>query len=99
MKMTSELYAKIATQVNKEIDGAHSINSCFEGEDYAFSLSAIIYRTRIIPQTCDQPAEGGDIMDIVPIWWEFHSYNEDGEETDNDFAFSELKKYLDYERF
>lgn len=49
----------------------------------------IVYRERIsYPEgDCDE------IADIVPVWWEFHTIEENGEVL-NDFQFSELKRYI-----
>jgi hypothetical protein len=34
------------------------------------------------------------IKDVVPIWWEFHTYDDEGDEVINDFSFAEFKLYL-----
>lgn len=42
-------------------------------------------------------APDGDLCQIshaVPVWSEFHTYDENGDEVLNDFRFDELKKYL-----
>ena len=53
------------------------------------TLSAVIYRQ-------SQPDEGCSICaitDIIPVWWEFHTFI-DGDEVLNDFSFNELREYI-----
>ena len=52
--------------------------------------SAIIYRRR---ERCDE-GERLLIADVVPVWWEFHTFI-DGEEVVNNFSFNELREYID----
>ena len=52
-------------------------------------LSAIIYRRR---ERCDE-GERLLIADVVPVWWEFHTVEEQGEIL-NDFSFNVLRQYL-----
>jgi hypothetical protein len=52
-------------------------------------FSGVLYRKRLyLPEgECDA------IDDIVPVWWEFHTFNQQGEIL-NDFSFTELRNYL-----
>ena len=36
----------------------------------------------------------GDLVDIVPVWWDFSAFNEQGEAIISDFNFTDLKSYL-----
>lgn len=53
-------------------------------------LSAVIYHST------DYYTEGGCtyLSDIIPVWWEFHTYNQEGEELLNNFSFNELRELL-----
>ncbi len=57
--------------------------------DYSFSATLMLYLR-------DEEYCGSNesvITDIVPIWWEFHSTTEDGEQL-NDFDFKILKQII-----
>ena len=56
----------------------------FDTFDATLIATLIIYRT---PE--------GDIRDVVPVWWEMHTYDlTDGKECLNDFSFGELRGLL-----
>ena len=50
--------------------------------EYNFIITAVLYRSI----DCF-------LTDIIPVWWEFHTF-EDGREIGNDFYFSNLKKLI-----
>ncbi len=53
-------------------------------------LSAVIYRqTSVYPE-----GKITAISDIIPVWWEFHTYTSEGEEVLNTFSFNELRQYI-----
>ena len=53
------------------------------------TISLIVYRECVAwPE-----GEFERISDLVPIWWEFHTYK-DGDDILNDFQFSEMRKYI-----
>lgn len=57
--------------------------------DYRFSSTLMIYYAEeIYPEGCQTI-----ICDIVPVWWELHTFTEDGEWL-NDFDFNTLKAYV-----
>lgn len=51
----------------------------------------IVYRQPL--HNTDLPTER-HVIDVVPVWWEFHTYCPDGNEVLNDFSFSQLKPLL-----
>ena len=63
-----------------------------ETEEFCSLLSAslIIYSEPLL-----DPADHARtrITKIVPVWWEYRTWDERGE-TENDFSWQELKKYL-----
>ena len=61
----------------------------YDGVMCSLLLSAIIYRRR---ERCDE-GERLLIADVVPVWWEFHTYI-DGQECINDFDFGILKSFI-----
>ena len=61
----------------------------FEGVFCEMTLSAVVYHQ-------SQPDVGYThcaVTDIIPVWWEFHTYC-DEEELLNDFSFNELRGYI-----
>lgn len=91
--ITKEQYEEVKNQLLEEIEEKNywsgQINDQFEdGVDYQLNLTVIIYRSK----------EDGTITDLVPIWWEFHTWeNEDSDvEIANDFLFSELHKHMNF---
>lgn len=83
-------YRQIAEEVLEKVDGNYYSDSIF-CDTYIFTASICFYFS------CEELGDGQTethIDDIVPIWWEFHTYDEEGNEVRNDFKFSELKKYI-----
>lgn len=83
-------YQQIADDVLEKMIGVYYSSSIF-GDTYIFSASIILYLS--YEELGDGQTET-HIDDAVPIWWEFHTYDEEGDEVPNDFKFSELKKYI-----
>ena len=83
-----EDYLQVAEQLLEAIGERQffSTNLTVELDTFDATLIAtlIIYRT---PE--------GDIRDVVPVWWEMHTYEPDTyEELLNDFSFGELRGLL-----
>ena len=87
------IYEALAQKLLEEIGWRNYISTTLEVEDgdrfFRFVCAAVIYRRD------EQWPEGvfEVISDIVPVWWELHSF-QDGEEVLNDATFNELKRYL-----
>lgn len=64
----------------------------YGGIEYVFSGTLFVYFKRVTAPDGEWP----ELSDVSPIWWELHSYNEDGEEVLNDATFDQLKKYIIY---
>lgn len=60
-----------------------------EGVDCRLTASVIVCRT---PMSTTEGVVDA-ISDFIPVWWEFHTSDLDGERV-NDFSFSQLKRYL-----
>lgn len=50
--------------------------------EYDLIINAVLYRDK-----------DGFLTDIIPVWWEFNTF-EDGREIKNDFYFNDLKKLI-----
>lgn len=86
-------YAAVARELAERIESTDFVNTTVHTSDDMFdsSLTAtlIVYRSECPSATSMRP-----IIDVVPVWWEFHTYTPDGDEQINDFSFAELKPYL-----
>lgn len=61
-----------------------------EGYVYALELSAFVFwRTERYPEGDRQEING-----IIPVWWEIHVFNTEGDEVSYDGHFKEIKKYI-----
>lgn len=54
----------------------------------------IVYRTPVRGATLLLPSEGGRLRELVPVWWEMHTFSPDGDEIPNDFELSDLTTLL-----
>lgn len=91
--ISSQLYEEVQARLIEAI-GARSYYSgalSWESEGVACRLvvSCFVYRRR---ETMPEGAFDA-IYDLVPVWWEFHTADEQGEQL-NDFSFSELRARL-----
>lgn len=88
-----ELYHEIAVRLAEAVGDEHyfsgTIACTFSGMECRLVTSVIVYRRRLSLPEGDRDA----IADLVPVWWEFHTSDEEGECL-NDFDFSELKNFL-----
>ena len=89
-----ELYREVATKIIEHVGrrGYYSGVLDFEWEsvECCMVLSAVIYRrTEQFPE-----GERSLVVDMVPVWWEFHTFV-DGEEVLNNFSFNEMREYID----
>ena len=88
-----ELYQEVATKIIEQVGrrGYYSGTLDFEWESVEchMVLSAVVHRrTEQFPE-----GEKWLVADMVPVWWEFHTYV-DGEEVLNNFSFNELREFI-----
>lgn len=89
-------YSRIAEKLLEAIGNSEFYNGSIEWESDGYSCvfiaTLIIYREPL--RDPDDPTQSETrITDIVPVWWEFHTYGQNREIT-NDFSWTELKKYI-----
>ena len=89
-----ELYQEVATKIIEQVGrrGYYSDALDFEwnGVECHMVLSAVVYRrTEQYPE-----GERSVVADMVPVWWEFHTFV-NGEEVLNNFSFNEMREYID----
>ena len=92
-EISDQLYLEVAEHLLSRFGDGDYFSGVLEFEhDHTLCrmlLSAIIYHQRI-------RRDEGDIrliVDVVPVWWEFHTTREQGEVL-NDFSFNTLREYL-----
>ena len=89
-----ELYREVVTKIIEHVGrrGYYSGVLDFEWEsvECRMELSAVVYRrTEQYPE-----GERSLVVDMVPVWWEFHTFV-NGEEVLNNFSFNEMREYID----
>lgn len=91
--VSSELYLEAAARLKETVGGSNYFSGTFVfpfGEvECRFTGSVIVCRR------CESLPEGEyeRIADLVPVWWEFHTFT-DGGEVFNDFSFGVLRASL-----
>ena len=91
--VSSVIYGRVAEIILDRIGSSDYLSESFEfefeGVVFKMLFSGVFYRKRLyLPEgECDV------LTDIVPVWWEFHTFNQQGEML-NDFSFNELRRYL-----
>mgnify|MGYP006899733955 FL=1 len=91
--VSPELYHEAAARLSDAIDGGNyfsgSLAFRFGDTDCRLTASVIVYRGRLsLPEGVQHP-----VTDLVPVWWEFHLWQPEGEVL-TDFSWNELAKYL-----
>ena len=91
--VSSVIYGRVAEIITDRIGHTDYLRESFEfecdGVLCKMLFTAVLYRKRhAMPE-----GEYEVVADIVPIWWEFHTFCEDGEML-NDFSFNELRNYF-----
>lgn len=93
-KISSALYSEVADRLRGYADGkgyySGSFEFDFEQVRCLMRLSGVVYHNiETIVENCTH-----DRIDIVPVWWEFHTFDEEGNELLNEFSFNLLREYL-----
>lgn len=88
-----ELYQEVATKIIEQVGrrGYYSdaLDFDWDGVECHMVLSAVVYRrTEQFPE-----GERSVVADMVPVWWEFHTFI-GGEEVLNNFSFNEMREYI-----
>ena len=93
LSISSQLYGEVLNRLTDEIGARGYFSGVLEfNVDELFCrlvVSCFVYRRAITMP--EGPTEA--ITDLVPVWWEFHTFDAEGEQL-NDFSFSELRAQL-----
>lgn len=96
LHITDEVYELLAEELEARIFAIEDDPSNLyievdrEGYIYALELSAFVFwRTVRYPEGDRQ-----EINNIIPVWWEIHVFNTEGDEVSHDGCFNEIKQYI-----
>ena len=92
LNITSEIYRLVADRLRDAVGEAEFFSGTIAvaaDVDYTLRTTLLIYRREVSNESGSYSA----IYDIVPVWWEFHTYI-DGDEVLNDFSFNTLREYI-----
>lgn len=90
------IYAAIADKLTDAIGEGSYFSGDIDHEDdygneYHLGITVMVYRRTVTAPDCSW----NEIYNIVPLWWEFHTYvGDDKEEVWNDFMFEEFKRWI-----
>ena len=94
--MNESSYKNLAQLLVARIGDRHYFNGTVECEwengSGLLKTTLIIYREPLLDPT-DRTGTATRIKDIVPVWWEFETFDEDSPAND-DFNWSEFRPYL-----
>lgn len=89
--VSSELYEQVAAALTEAIGArsyfSGSVAASADNAEWRLTASTIVYRERVSLPEGDADA----IVDLVPVWWEFHTVAPEGEVL-NDFSFARLRE-------
>ena len=92
--ISSKVYLEVAERLSALIGSLNYYSGWFEFESDELScrmvLSIFIHRHK---ETLPEGRVVDVIDNIIPVWWEFHTYV-DGEEVLNNFSFNELREFI-----
>lgn len=88
----NDITDKFVSELSENAYVQKTIQGDFVAEDgriieYDFIICAVLYRDG-----------DGKLIDIVPVWWEFRTYDETNMEEINDFLFSDMKNCIKFHK-
>lgn len=94
--ITDNDYRNIARSLIGKIAGSDFFNGTVEYDTLQFSshlsTTLIIYREQATDRA-ERPGAYPPITDIVPVWWEYHLFDQGGEQL-TDFSWRQLMEAL-----
>ncbi len=91
MELTEKTYQQIAECIKDAISEAKNngpicmdIDNPKDGVDWRFIGRIFVYYTD------PEPDGYTEIEEIIPLWWELHTYDENGDEIINDASFDKI---------
>ena len=93
LQITPVFYEHIALVLLDQLHGEGYFSGSFEFDFGSVSCRMVL--SAVVHYHANDPAVGysGEVKDVVPVWWEFHTTTDDGEVL-NDFSFNELRNLI-----
>lgn len=92
-EITDCLYSKMLDALLADVGGksffSGSVTVVEAGVECKLTATVVVCKRATYYDGCRRD----EIVDLLPVWWECHTYD-CGEELFNDFSFSELRRYL-----
>lgn len=94
VKVSNEVYSALSDELIEQIGSDEYFKTTIEVEKdgimYELEASGMVYRKEV---RC--PDWTGEVIsDVIPTWWELHTFDKDGNEIRNDGQFSEIREYI-----
>lgn len=92
---TTELYQELLAALYRAIDGRDyytgrlSITLPEGGEALLICTCFVCWRGVSAPD-----GRWNELRDLIPVWWEMHTFDAEGNELLNDYSFEEMRDYL-----
>ena len=90
-EITAREYEEIASRLTDAINGNTYFSGSISGEDWRMSADVMVYGH---PDPLGSGEKETRMEKLVWIWWEFHTYDAEGDEMLNDFKTSTLELFL-----
>lgn len=90
LNVTSDIYRLLADRLRDAVGTAEFFSgriTVAADNDYELIATLLLYRSMV----SDESGARDVITNVVPVWWEFHSFTIDGEVL-NDFDFAEFRR-------
>lgn len=90
-EITAREYEEIASRLTDAINGNTYFSGIISGEDWRMSADVMVYWHT---DTLGSGEKETRMEKLVWIWWEFHTFDAEGNEVLNDFKTSTLELFL-----
>ena len=93
IQITPNFYEHIAQVLLDQLYGQGYFSGSFEFDFDSISCRMVL--SAVVHYHANDPSVGyaGGVKDIVPVWWEFHTITDEGEQL-NDFSLNELRQLI-----
>lgn len=92
--ISDKIYEALANELIAKIDGKDYFDTFIEIEDdgiyYDLKASGYVFWRDI----SNPEGMTDEISDIIPTWWELHTFDKDGNEIRNNGQFSEIREHI-----
>lgn len=94
IKVSNEVYLALSDELIEQIGRDEYFKTTIEIEKdgimYELEASGMVYRKEV---RCPEWT-GEVISDVIPTWWELHTFDKEGNEIRNDGEFNKIREYI-----